>query len=145
TLRHLLEELVGRYPQRDDSWGAEDAPALARELLAGLGVKTFESSLPKKAKHRWDVLQPIANDANRALEAAQSPLRLVPCEREVFPESPLGEDRDYLAELPVWLVLAPSTVPVLENAGILRRYRTAAFPTAAAEPDPRVLRPRQPV
>ena len=52
-LRPLLEELVGRYPQRDDSWGADDAPALARELLAELGVKGFEPPSPKRVKHRW--------------------------------------------------------------------------------------------
>lgn len=143
-LRSLLEDLVGRFPQRDDSWGADDAQALARELLAQLGVKGFEPSASKKrVKDRWHVLEPLAEDANRALQAHGSPLRLIACEREVFPLSPLGEDRDYLADLPVWLVLAPSAVPALEGADILRRYRGAAFPTAAVEPDPRVLRLRQ--
>lgn len=144
VLRGLLEELVGRFPQRDRSWGAADAPGLARQLLAELGVQNFEASAPKRVQHPWHALGPIAEEANRALAASGSPLRLVPCEREVFPASALGEDRDYLAEFPVWLVLAPAVVPALEATGILRRYRGAAFPTAPVAADPRVLRPRAP-
>lgn len=142
ALRDLLEDLVGRFPQRDDSWGADDAPGLARQLLADLGVRNFEPSTSKRVKHRWHALEPLAIEANRTLQAAGTPLRLVPCEREVFPTSTLGEDRDYLAELPVWLVLVPAFMPALESARVVRRYRGATFPVAAAVLDPRILRPR---
>jgi hypothetical protein len=144
-LRGLLEDLVGRFPQRDDSWGADDAPGLARQLLADLGVGNFEPpALERSVEHRWHVLEPLAVAANRALQAAGTPLRLVPCEREVFPQSAIGEDRDDLAALPVWLVLVPAIMPALEAAAVVRRYRGAIFPTAAAAGDPRVLKPRAP-
>ncbi len=141
-LRELLEELVGRYPQRDDSWGVDDAPSMAKELLEEIGVTGFTPPAPIRIKHLWETLEPIVAQCNAALKAASHPLRLVACEREVFPESVHGEGRDYLAEFPVWLLMTPSVALSLEEVGVLRRYQGAPFPIAAVDRDQRVLRPR---
>lgn len=143
VLRGLFEALVGRFPQSDDGWGTDDAPELARQLLADLGVENYEiPAIKQRLKHRWHILDSFAVEINRVLQRAGTPLRLVPCEREVFPQSALGEDRDYLAELPVWLVLVPAVMPALEAAAVVRRYRGATFPIAPVASDPRVLKPR---
>lgn len=141
-LRDLLEELVGRYPQRDDSWGLDDAPAMAQELLEEVGVTGFTPPAPKRIQHHWEALEPIVAECNATLQASSHPLRLVACEREIFPESLHGEGRDYLAEFPVWLLMTPSVALSLEDVGVLRRYRGAQFPVTAVDRDQRVLRPR---
>jgi hypothetical protein len=141
-LRDVLEALVGRFPPRDAPWSVEGAVESVRALLAELGVPAFTPPVLPRVEPAWPLVPFLADAANRALQTAVSPLRLVPCEQEVFSSSPLGEaDRD-AAEWPVWLVLSPDAMPALAAAQILRRYRGVAFSASTGAADPRVLRLR---
>lgn len=138
-LRDVLEALVGRFPPGEEREGVDDAIESLRALLAELGVPAFTPPVLPRIEHGWPLIPLLVDAANQALETSASPLRLVPCEQEVFPAS-LGGEADWDAtERPVWLVLAPHAMPALEAAQVLRRYRGAAFPASTGAADPRVL------